>query len=246
MLPWSTSSWGHWGWRTSRPFHRTWGSSQGNGLQFELTILYVIQISDTDFVHTIYLRQRPLRWFPMVMMLENMDAGQTLKNGWNSIFHCPLNIYVEYIYAIYATILRLIQTEITWVLNQLLWHTCISDRGDTAQFDGSCLVASQHWCPEMCAKILACPLTLLYHSIVKGGANKQRTRIADTKNNKATLLAINCPRSIRQSVCQPHQREPLANGVRCFWMLPWINSFSFFEKTATVPVPDGQIHVTCT
>lgn len=82
----------------------------------------------------------------------------------------------------------------------------------------------------MCTKIPACPLTLLYHSIVKGGGNKQRTRTTDTKNNNATLLAINCPRSIRKSVCQPHQREPLANGVHCFWMLPWINSFFFFEK----------------
>lgn len=46
-----------------------------------------------------------------------------------------------------------------------------------------------------------------------------------------------------RSVCQPHHREPLANGLHCFGM-----SFKslFLGKTANGPVPDDQEHVTRT
>lgn len=47
-----------------------------------------------------------------------------------------------------------------------------------------------------------------------------------------------------RSVCQPHHREPLANGLHCFWKS--FKSLFLLGKTANGPVPDEQEHATCT
>lgn len=70
----------------------------------------------------------------------------------------------------------------------------------------------------MSSKLPACRVS---HSVTLWHKWKN---IAVGKTQNTWILSINdnnkSTRSIRRLVCHPHQREPLANGLHCSWMLP--------------------------
>lgn len=171
-------------------------------------------------------------------MLRNLDSGATLVNGRNVIHQWPAS--------------RILPR-----------HVCKLHQPDCPTHSKSCCISiparpTEEMSPGLMhpdpqhrntPNVLRCAPR---HRLHRDASPKVKEVVANRapEQTPPSTIPRHCWRlSVREafvrSVCQPHHREPLANGLHCFWTWPSFKRL-FLWKTANVPVPDEQEHVTCT